>query len=92
MHVDGIMEESHGISRGCLEKVLVDELIGLRFRVEQDVRDPESAASRRGCHNLSAIRRGGPKTKLTEREDEVWGFYIAQFFLGVTDGGQTSSQ
>ena len=57
MHVDGIMEESHGISRGCLEKVLADELIGLRFRAEQDVRDPEPAGSRRGCHHLSAILR-----------------------------------
>ena len=92
MHVDGIMEETHGISRGCLEKVLADELIGLRFRVEQDVRDLEPADSRRSCHHLSAIRRGGPKAKLTEREDEVWVFYIAQFSLGTMDGGQIPSQ
>jgi hypothetical protein len=71
MCADDPVEDPHGIFRGCFDVILADGPKGLRFTVEQCVRDPERTVLRRGYNCFNVIRGSGSKTKLTEHEDEV---------------------
>ena len=59
MHVlkDDIVDDPRGIFRGRINVILVNEPIGARFTVEQDVWNPERALPRRSCDCLSASQK-----------------------------------
>ena len=58
MCADSLKEEPHGVLRGCFDIIPASEPMEPRFRVEQDVRDPERGYNSRGYNCFSAIRRG----------------------------------
>jgi len=57
MLTDDVVDDPHGIFRGCINVFLTNEQIGVRITVEQDVWNPERAFPRRSYDRFSATQR-----------------------------------